>query len=122
MMFAPRLLLFCCLLAFVLAPRSAWAQSGSDFVQVDPPSTVSGFLARLLINEVPFPGERAYVSEQETQTALFKILWVLHSRLRLTPAGYRQEHVAGVRADDIVDVICGSGEKRQCEGFYRNAS
>jgi hypothetical protein len=106
----------------LIGANSAVAQTGAPFVRIDPPSTVSGFLARLLINEVPFPGERAYVSEQETQTAMLQILWVLHSRLRLTPAGYRQEHVAGVRADDIVDVICGSGEKRQCEGFYRNAS
>lgn len=97
---------------------SLFAQT--DFVQIDRANTISGYLARLLINEVPFPGERAYVSEAETQTAMLQILWVLHSRLRLTPPGYRQEHIAGVRADDIIDVICGSGEKRQCEGFYRD--
>jgi hypothetical protein len=71
---------------------------------------------------VPFPGERAYVSEAETQGAMVEILGVLHSRLRQIPAGYRQEHVAGVRSDDIIDIICGTGEKRQCEGFYRNPS
>jgi len=100
----------------------AFAQTDSTFVRFDPANTVSGYLARLLINEVPFPGERAYVSEAETQGAMLQILWVLHGRLRLIPRGYRQEHIAGVRADDILDVICGSEERRQCEGFYRDKS
>jgi len=106
----------------VSVPDTVFAQTSSEFVRMDPPDTVSGYLARLLINEVPFPGEHAYVSEVESQAAMLQILWVLHSRLRLTPAGYRQEYIAGLRANDIIDVICGSGEKRQCEGFYRNAS
>jgi len=119
LLFPPRLVLIYCLLA-AFAAGTASAQTGSDFVQIDPPTTASGYLARLLINEVPFPGERAYTSEEETQTAMLQILWVLHSRLRFTPAGYRQEHLAGLRAKDIIDVICGADEKRQCEGFYRN--
>src|SRR5262245_29483817 len=90
--------------ALVAAANTAMAQTDSAFVRVDPADSVSGYLARLLINEVPFPGERAYVSEAETQTAMLQILWVLHARLRLTPPGYRQEHIAGVRADDIIDV------------------
>src|SRR5688572_3872827 len=86
--------------ALVLLANSS-AQTASEFVRIDPPNTVSGYLARLIINEVPFPSERAYVSEAETQAAMLQILWVLHGRLRLIPPGYRQEHVAGVRADDI---------------------
>jgi hypothetical protein len=109
-------------MTWVAIASTVLAQTDSTFARLDPVNTVSGYLARLLINEVPFPGERAYVSEEETQTAMLQILWVLHARLRLTPPGYRQEHIAGVRADDIIDVICGTGEKRQCEGFYRNAS
>src|ERR1041385_8130234 len=86
--------LICGVVATVMIASSmVFAQTGANFVQIDAPNTVSGYLARLLINEVPFPGERAYVSETETQTAMVQILWVLHSRLRLTPAGYRQEHI-----------------------------
>ena len=91
------------------------------FAQVDPANTTNGYLARLLINEVPFPGERAYVSESETQAAMLEILWVLHSRIYLIPTGYRQQQVAGVRSTDIIDVITGTGGRRQCEGFYRDA-
>jgi len=54
---------------------SAAAQS---FVELDPPNTVVGYVATLLINEVPFPGEKGYVSEQDTQAAMRQILWVLH--------------------------------------------
>jgi hypothetical protein len=108
--------------ALIMLTSSTLAQTDSTFVRLDPANTASGYLARLLINEVPFPGERAYVSEAETQGAMVEILGVLHSRLRQIPAGYRQEHVAGVRSADIIDIICGTGEKRQCEGFYRNDS
>jgi hypothetical protein len=107
--------------AFFLKATTHGVQ-GAEFAQMDSAQTVSGYLARLLINEVPFPGERAYVSEVETRTAMLQILWVLHSRLRIIPPGYRQEQIAGVRADDVIDVICGSGDRRQCEGFYREAS
>ena len=109
-------------IALVLVASTTLAQTDSPFVRLDPANTTSGYLARLLINEVPFPGERAYVSEAETQGGMVEILWVLHSRLRQIPAGYRQEHVAGVRSADIIDIISGTGERRQCEGFYRNAS
>src|SRR5436853_1274273 len=76
------------------------AQSDPIFVRMEPVNTPAGYLARLLINEVPFPGERAYISETESQGSMLQILWVLHGRLRLIPPGYRQEHLAGVRADD----------------------
>ncbi len=86
------------------------------------PDTPSGYLARLLINEVPFPGERAYESEENTKSAMLQILWVLHSRVSLIPMGYTQRQVAGVRSENIIDVITGNGARRQCEGFYRNAN
>ena len=89
-------------------------------VELDPASTTSGYLARLLINEVPFPGERGYVSEADTKGAMAQILWVLHCRIHLIPAGYKQQHVAGVRSTDIIDIITGTGGRRQCEGFYRD--
>jgi hypothetical protein len=109
-------------IALVAVTTATLAQTATTFVRLDPANTTSGYLARLLINEVPFPGERAYISEAETQGAMVQILGVLNSRVRSIPTGYRQEHVAGVRSTNIIDIICGIGEKRQCEGFYRNAS
>jgi hypothetical protein len=92
------------------------------FAQLDPADTTTGYVARLMINEVSFPGERAYESEAESKAAMLQILWVLHSRIYFIPKGYRQVHVAGVNSKDIVDVITGTGGRRQCEGFYRNES
>jgi hypothetical protein len=92
------------------------------FVVLDPPDTRAGYLASLLINESPFPGERGYLSEANTQSTMLAILWVLHSRLRIIPQRYSQAQVAGVRSDDLIDVITGGGGRRQCEGFYRDDS
>lgn len=92
------------------------------FAQLDRPDATAGYLARLLINEAPFPGERGYESEANSQAAMLEILWVLHARIHLIPNGYRQTQVAGVQSKDIIDVITGAGGRRQCEGFYRDAS
>ena len=107
------------LLAFAVTIASVRAEA--PFAQVDRRDTTSGYLARLLINEVPFPGERAYESEADTQAAMLQILLVLHSRIHLIPKGYQQQQVAGVCSTDINDVITGAGGRRQCEGFYRDA-
>ena len=96
--------------------------AAAPFAQLEPTNTTSGYLARLLINEVSFPGERAYESVAESQRAMLQILWVLHSRIHFIPKGYRQAQVAGVKSQDIIDVITGTGGRRQCEGFYRNQS
>ncbi len=92
------------------------------FAQLDAAETTSGYLARLLINEVPFPGERAYESEAESKAAMLQILWVLDSRIHFIPKGYRQTQVAGVKSEDIIDIITGAGGRRQCEGFYRDSA
>jgi hypothetical protein len=105
-------------LAALITPLRASAA----FAELDPPTTVSGYLASLLINEAPFPGENGYVSEQNTQATMLAILWVLNARIRYIPAGYKQVWVAGVQSSNVIDVIVGTGEKRQCEGFYRDAS
>jgi hypothetical protein len=94
--------------------------SARPYVQLPPTDTVSGYVALLLINETPFPGERGWVSEADTKAAMLAILWVLESRLRHIPDGYRQEQVAAQRCNDIIDVITAGGEKGQCDGFYRN--
>jgi len=88
-------------------------------VELDPPDVPCGYVASLLINEAPFPGERGYVSQDDTKAGMLAILWVLESRLRLAPAGYSQKEVAGVKTDDVIDIITGNGAKRQCEGFFK---
>lgn len=90
--------------------------------RLERPDRVAGYVARLLINETPFPGERGWVSEADTQAAMRSILCVLDSRLHHIPAGYRQEQIAAVRTQDIIDVITAGGEKGQCDGFCRDAS
>lgn len=104
----------------VLGTFAMSAEAAGPFAQLDPPNTTAGYLARLLINETPFPGERGYISQTDTQWAMLQILWVLHSRINVIPQGYTQQQVAGVRSKDIIDVITGAGGRRQCEGFYRN--
>jgi hypothetical protein len=99
-----------------------WAHAAPTFAELDRPDTVSGYLARLLINETSFPGERAYVSEADSKGAMLAVLWVLHARIQYVPQGYRQVQIAGVRSSNIIDVITGAGGKRQCEGFYCNAA
>ncbi len=117
----PRLLLLAALAA--AAPgntAAAPAKKTADLVQLDSPATPQGYLASLLINEVPFPGERGYESQQDTQDAMLAVLWVLHSRIHYIPAGYRQEQVAAIRSRDILQVMTAGGEKGQCDGFYRD--
>jgi hypothetical protein len=95
-------------------------RASAAFAQIEPADTTNGYIARLLINETPFPGERGWVSESDTKGAMLQILWVLQSRIHLIPAGYRQKQIAGVRSQDIIDIITGTGGRRQCEGFYRD--
>jgi len=91
-------------------------------VGLQPADSVSGYIARLLINESPFPGERGWLSEDDTRGAMVSILWVLDSRIHHVPPGYTQEQIAAVRSHDIIDVITVGGEKGQCDGFYRDTS
>ena len=107
-------------LAAILGAPAALA--GDSFVAIDPAPTATGYVARLLINESAFPGERGYLSEADTKGAMLAILWVLDSRSHFIPTGYTQKQVAGVRSQDIIDVITGAGGRRQCQGFYRDAA
>jgi hypothetical protein len=109
------------ILAAVLT-LTAGSLQAAELTKLDSASTVSGYLARLLINEVPFPGERCYESETATKEAMVQILWVLHGRIHLIPKGYTQQQIAGVRSQSIIDVITGTGDRRQCEGFYKNSA
>ena len=108
------------LISVVAAGLAGAGRASSDPVALAAPERVDGYIARLLINEVPFPGERAWISEADTQGAMLAILWVLHSRIEHVPAGYRQSDIAAVRTDDIIDVITAGGVHGQVDGFYRN--
>ena len=104
-----------CILAAVWLSGAASAAAG-DFASLQPAAQPAGYLARLLINESPFPGERGYVSEEDTKATMLSILWVLHSRIHHVPEGYSQEEIAAVRTQNIIDVITAKG---QCEGFSK---
>lgn len=94
------------------------AESTNDFVKIAPAGQANGYLARLLINENPFPGERGYVSVDDTKAGMRQVLWVLHGRMHLIPPGYTQSQICSVRSKDIIDVITA---KNQCEGFFKDA-
>ena len=109
--------------ALVLA--LAWSVSGpalSGKVSLPSPQSTEGFIAYLLINETPFPGERTYRSETDTMRAMESILNVLVSRLNFVPMPYRQVDVAAVRTNDILDIITAGGVRGQVDGFYRDSS
>ncbi len=92
------------------------------FAKIEPASTTDGYLARLLINETPFPGERAYSSEADTRMGMVQIVWVLDGRRHVVPKGYTQWQLAGVRSDNIIDIITGAPGRPQCEGFTRDSA
>jgi hypothetical protein len=78
-------------------------------------------VALLLINEVPFPGERAYVSEEDSKAAMLSVLWVLHCRVAAIPPGYTQKQVADVQTRNVIDVMTAGGVKGQVDGFYKDS-
>jgi len=87
-----------------------------------PSHTPAGYIARLLINEIPFPGERGYVSEEDSKATLRALLLVLDARLNSIPPGYTREEVADTLSTNILDVITAGGTRGQMDGFYRDAS
>jgi hypothetical protein len=95
-----------------------WCLTGSVEGRLRPATDTSGYVARLLINEVPFPGEHGYVSEDDTKTAMRALLLVLDARIHRVPAGYRQIEVAAVDSDNVLDIITAGGERGQMDGFY----
>ena len=98
---------------------AATSAGAAEFAKLEAPATAEGYLARLLTNESPFPGERGFVSEEDTKATMLSILWVLHSRMNYIPPGYKQEEIAAIRSQNIIDVITA---KNQCEGFSKDAA
>ncbi|MDC0948861.1 hypothetical protein OAS86_05930 [Gammaproteobacteria bacterium] len=83
--------------------------------------TSVGFIARLLINETPFPGESSWISAEDTQTAMLGVLNVIGSRIEHVPPGYTQRDVAAIsQTSDPVDIIAAGGPRGQCDGFFRD--
>ncbi|MEN8126598.1 MAG: hypothetical protein ABFR90_02215 [Planctomycetota bacterium] len=108
-------------LFILLAAYPAFCPVVGAAVALSPAHSEAGFIARLLLNEAPFPGERGWVSEDDSKAAMLAILWVCHSRIHHIPPGYLQEHIATVRTQDIIDVITAGGEHGQVDGFYRDS-
>jgi hypothetical protein len=91
-------------------------------LRLPPASAVEGYIARLLINEVTFPGEWGYCSEEDTKAAMEQMLLVLDGRLRRVPPPYLQRHIAATSTDNMFDIITAGGVRGQFDGFYRDAS
>ena len=104
-----------------LAALVCWTAgaASAEFAKLEPAAAASGYLPRLLINESPFPGERGFVSAEDTKATMLSILWVLHARMNHVPPGYKQEEIAAIRSQNIIDVITA---KNQCEGFSKDAA
>lgn len=98
----------------------AFAVPADGAAVLQPADTEAGYVARLLLNEAAFPGEKGWLSEADSKAAMAQILWVLHSRIHHVPPGYRQQEIAAVQSDSIIDIITVGGEKGQCDGFYRD--
>lgn len=96
----------------------SWSHAAN--ISLPTSSSEEGFLLRLLVNEVPFPGERAWRSEADSRRGMEAILNVLHARRRIVPAGYRQSELAVVTSDNLFDIITAGGERGQVDGFYRD--
>src|SRR6478672_13672080 len=79
-------------------PRAAHAE-----VTLPAAGGADGYVCRLLINEVPFPGERGYTSEADTMLAMEGLLRVLDARLKHIPPGYTQQQIAAVRTSNVID-------------------
>src|SRR3954462_6609562 len=107
--------------ALLVAAALVWPCAANAQVTLPAVGSTDGYLCRLLVNEVPFPGERGYTSEADTMLAMEGLLRVLDARVRHIPPGYTQQQVAAVRTGDFVDVITAGGVKGQFDGFYRDA-
>ncbi len=91
-------------------------------VTLPPVTNAAGYVCRLIINEVPFPGEKGYRSEADTLTAMNSLLHVLDSRLRHIPPPYTQQNVAACTTHSLYDIITAGGAHGQFEGFHRDAA
>jgi hypothetical protein len=94
----------------------------ADAVTIPTANRADGYVARLLINEAAFPGERGFISEADSKAAMEQVLWVLESRRRFVPAGYRQREIAMIESGDIIAIITAGGPRGQVDGFFRDGN
>ena len=86
-----------------------------------PVTETAGYIARLLINETPFPGERGYVSEEDSKATMRALLLVIDARCNRIPPGYTRKEIADTRSGEVLDVITAGGFRGQMDGFYRDS-
>lgn len=99
----------------------AWALPlAAAEVSLAPASETAGYLARLLINECPFPGERGYVSEEDSKATMRALLLVIDARRRDIPSGYTRQEVAETHSTNVIDIITAGGFHGQMDGFFRD--
>ena len=110
------------LLVLLAAGAVVWPRAANAAVTLPAVGSIDGYICRLLINEVPFPGERGYTSEANTMLAMDALLRVLDARLKHIPPPYTQQQIAAVRTANIIDIITAGGVKGQFDGFYRDPS
>ena len=75
---------------------------------------VTDYLAMLLVNEVPFPGEPSYTSAEDSKAAMEAIVWVIERRRREMPKGYTRRQVAATDSTDVIDIMTAAN---QMDGF-----
>jgi len=87
-------------------------------VSLLPVANEVGFMARLLINETPFPGEKGYVSEANSKQTMDAILAVVVNRAHRVPRPYSRKAVASVDTSDLIEIVAAGGKRGQVDGFY----
>lgn len=97
-------------------------QARAANVELAPATQTRGYVARLLINEVPFPGERGWESEADSKDAMRQVLLVLDARLNHIPTRYTQRQIATVETDDMITLMTAGGVRGQIDGFYLDDS
>lgn len=100
---------------------ACWLTGPALAVELADPESPEGYVARLLINETPFPGERGWESEADSKAAMRQVLLVLDARLRHIPPRYTQRQIATVQTNDMIELMTAGGVHGQIDGFYRDA-
>ena len=108
--------------AAAVSPAPPRAAAAKPAVALRPAAEPAGYVARLLINETPFPGERGYVSEEDSQATMRELLLVLHCRSRQIPPGYSRPEIADTNSTEILDIITAGRTHRQVDGFFLDAN
>ncbi len=88
-------------------------------VTLMPATEQARYIAHLLINETSFPGERGFVSEEDSKATMRALLLVIDARCNRIPPGYSREEIAETDSSDPIDIITAGGRRGQMDGFSR---